>query len=62
MSAIGAHEIREALAQWRTGRRADGKPGVLSSKSVSAHFALLRQLLADAVRDGLLMDNPAQDG
>jgi integrase len=30
----------------------------LSSKSVSAHFALLRQLLADAVRDGILLDNP----
>ena len=58
ISSIGAHEIREALAQWRTGRRADGKRGVLSSKSVSAHFALLRQLLADAVRDGLLLDNP----
>ena len=58
ISAIGAHDIREALAQWRTGRRADGKRGVLSSKSVSAHFALLRQLLADAVRDGLLLDNP----
>jgi len=58
ITSIGTHEIREALAQWRTGRRADGKPGVLSSKSVSAHFALLRQLLADAVRDGILLDNP----
>jgi len=59
ISSIGTQEIREALTQWRTGRRADGKRGVLSSKSVSAHFALLRQLLADAVRDGILMDNPA---
>jgi integrase len=59
ISAIGTPEIREALAEWRTGRRADGKPGVLSSKSVSTHFALLRQIFADALRDGLLVDNPA---
>src|SRR6202453_3855423 len=58
ISAIGTPEIRDALAEWRTGRRAGGKPGVLSSKTVSAHFALLRQIFADAVRDGLLVDNP----
>jgi hypothetical protein len=32
----------------------DGKSGVFT-KSVSAHFALLRQIFADAVRDGLLV-------
>ena len=58
ISSVGTPEIREALTAWRTGRRADGKPGVLSSKSVSVHFALLRQIFADAVRDGLLVDNP----
>lgn len=28
ISAIGTPEIREVLAEWRTGRRADGKAGV----------------------------------
>jgi integrase len=59
LSSIAASHIRNALGAWKTGKRHDRKTGTLSEKSVHDHFALLRQLLGDAVRERLLPDNPA---
>ena len=59
LASITVTHIRKALGVWKSGVRFDRKAGPLSEKSVYDHFALLRQILGDAVRERLLLDNPA---
>jgi hypothetical protein len=58
INAISAAHIREVLGRWRTGSRHDRKSGTLSKNSIHDHFARLRQILGDGVRERLLFDNP----
>ena len=58
LRTVGASHVRAAIAAWRNGERRDRKHGPLSPKTVHHHFALLRQLLDDAVRERLIVDNP----
>ena len=59
LSSIAASHVRSALGAWKASKRHDRKTGTLSDKSVHDHFVLLRQILGDAVRERLLLDNPA---
>ena len=56
---ISVAAIRKAVGAWRSSPRRDRKTGLLSEKSIHDHFALLKQILAEAVRERLLLDNPA---
>jgi integrase len=59
LARISAATVRKALGAWRNAPRRDRKPGRLSEKSIHDHFALLKQILGEAVRERLLLDNPA---
>jgi integrase len=51
--------IEEALNKWRTDQRADGRDGVLSDRSVSLAFVVLKMALTQAVKWNLVPRNAA---
>jgi integrase len=59
LAKISVADVRRALGIWRTAPRRDRKKGALSEKSIHDHFALLKQVLAEAVKERLIVDNPA---
>lgn len=59
LARLSTAAVRRALRAWRNGVRHDRKRGGLSEKSIHDHFALLKQILSEAVRERLLLDNPA---
>jgi len=59
LGRISAGAIRSAIGAWRSLPRHDRKTNHLSEKSIHDQFALLRQILAEAVHERLIIDNPA---
>ena len=59
LGRLSAAAIRKAVGVWRSSPRRDRKPGRLSEKSIHDHFALLKQILGQAVDERLILDNPA---
>lgn len=59
LGRLSVGHVRKALGVWRNGGRRDRKTGPLSEKSVHDHFALLKQILGEAVRERLIVDNQA---
>jgi integrase len=59
LAKLSVSDVRRALGAWRVSPRHDRKSGRLSDKSIHDHFALLKQILAEAVSERLIVDNPA---
>ena len=59
LAKLSVADVRRALGIWRTAPRRDRKKGALSEKSIHDHFALLKQILGEAVKERLIVDNPA---
>jgi integrase-like protein len=57
LARISASTVRKALGAWRNAPRRDRKKGRLSEKSIHDHFALLKQILGEAMHERLVPDN-----